>query len=120
LRLAVSATAPRSIGSSTGWLGWEDSNSRKPPLEHGLTATEGRSARHIHCRTELLFDFRLCENCRHSRGLGFSSIADSNKFVSSRQKYCKVVWPTVHQLFSHLANVGDCKSLIIHPATTTH
>jgi O-acetylhomoserine (thiol)-lyase len=24
------------------------------------------------------------------------------------------------QLFSHLANVGDCKSLIIHPATTTH
>jgi O-acetylhomoserine (thiol)-lyase len=24
------------------------------------------------------------------------------------------------QLLSHLANVGDCKSLIIHPATTTH
>ena len=24
------------------------------------------------------------------------------------------------QLFSHLANVGDCKSLIIDPATTTH
>ncbi|MBV9120941.1 MAG: O-acetylhomoserine aminocarboxypropyltransferase [Chloroflexi bacterium] len=24
------------------------------------------------------------------------------------------------QLFSHLANVGDCKSLIIHPASTTH
>jgi len=24
------------------------------------------------------------------------------------------------QLFSHLANVGDAKSLIIHPATTTH
>ena len=23
-------------------------------------------------------------------------------------------------LFSHLANVGDAKSLIIHPATTTH
>jgi O-acetylhomoserine (thiol)-lyase len=24
------------------------------------------------------------------------------------------------KLFSHLANVGDSKSLIIHPATTTH
>jgi O-acetylhomoserine (thiol)-lyase len=24
------------------------------------------------------------------------------------------------QLWSHLANVGDCKSLIIHPASTTH
>ena len=24
------------------------------------------------------------------------------------------------ELFSHLANVGDSKSLIIHPASTTH
>jgi len=24
------------------------------------------------------------------------------------------------QLFSHLANIGDSKSLAIHPATTTH
>ncbi|NDY92149.1 O-acetylhomoserine aminocarboxypropyltransferase [Ideonella livida] len=24
------------------------------------------------------------------------------------------------RLFSHLANVGDCRSLVIHPATTTH
>ncbi|MFY9697393.1 MAG: PLP-dependent transferase, partial [Rhodoplanes sp.] len=24
------------------------------------------------------------------------------------------------ELFSHLANVGDTKSLIIHPASTTH
>ena len=24
------------------------------------------------------------------------------------------------QLFSHLANLGDTKSLIIHPASTTH
>lgn len=24
------------------------------------------------------------------------------------------------QLFSHLANVGDTRSLIIHPASTTH
>jgi O-acetylhomoserine (thiol)-lyase len=24
------------------------------------------------------------------------------------------------EIFSHLANVGDAKSLIIHPATTTH
>jgi len=24
------------------------------------------------------------------------------------------------EIFSHLANIGDAKSLIIHPATTTH
>ena len=24
------------------------------------------------------------------------------------------------QIFSHLANVGDAKSLVIHPASTTH
>jgi len=24
------------------------------------------------------------------------------------------------KIFSHLANVGDAKSLVIHPATTTH
>ena len=24
------------------------------------------------------------------------------------------------RLFSHLANIGDCKSLVIHPASTTH
>jgi O-acetylhomoserine (thiol)-lyase len=24
------------------------------------------------------------------------------------------------QVFSHLANVGDAKSLVIHPASTTH
>jgi O-acetylhomoserine (thiol)-lyase len=24
------------------------------------------------------------------------------------------------KVFSHLANVGDCKSLVIHPASTTH
>jgi O-acetylhomoserine (thiol)-lyase len=24
------------------------------------------------------------------------------------------------RLFSHLANVGDCRSLVIHPASTTH
>jgi O-acetylhomoserine (thiol)-lyase len=23
-------------------------------------------------------------------------------------------------VFSHLANVGDCRSLVIHPASTTH
>jgi hypothetical protein len=110
--------------------GFELSDPEKPPLEHGLTATEGRSARHIHCRMDrmdwtgvqvtlwqlsreksliakrsemkgnsghtskanfgsdicefesshpsqpmrsLLFDFRLCENYRHSPGLGWSA-----------------------------------------------
>jgi hypothetical protein len=32
--------------------GIELSDPEKPPLEHGLTATEGRSARHIHCRMD--------------------------------------------------------------------
>ena len=27
---------------------------------------------------------------------------------------------TISRLFSHLANVGDAKSLAIHPASTTH
>ena len=29
-------------------------------------------------------------------------------------------WSTTCKLFSHLANVGDTRSLIIHPASTTH
>ena len=28
--------------------------------------------------------------------------------------------PTIHEIFSLLANVADAKSLVIHPATTTH
>jgi hypothetical protein len=32
--------------------GFELSDPEKPPLEHGLTATEGRSAPHIHCRMD--------------------------------------------------------------------
>jgi hypothetical protein len=36
-----------------GWGGgFELSDPEKPPLEHGLTATEGRSGRHIHCRMD--------------------------------------------------------------------
>src|SRR5580704_5667632 len=120
------------------WLGWgggfELSDPAKPPLEHGLTATEGRSARHIHCRMDwtgarvtlwqlsreksliakrskmkgnsghtskanfggdicefessrpgqpvrsLLFDFRLCANCRHSRGLCWCARVSGGKF----------------------------------------
>ena len=32
--------------------GFELSDPEEPPLEHGLTATEGRSARQIHCRMD--------------------------------------------------------------------
>lgn len=44
-------------------------------------------------------------------------IVDSGKFdwKKAGQKLIDSV-----QLFSHLANVGDSKSLIIHPASTTH
>jgi len=30
------------------------------------------------------------------------------------------VWTLLARWFSHLANVGDCRSLVIHPASTTH
>ena len=40
-------------------------------------------------------------------GINGGSVAGS-KFIDSLE------------LFSHLANVGDAKSLAIHPATTTH
>lgn len=39
--------------------------------------------------------------------------------VKGGQKAGRVLIESV-RLFSHLANVGDAKSLIIHPATTTH
>ena len=35
--------------------------------------------------------------------------------ISRRKKLIESV-----KLFSHLANIGDAKSLIIHPASTTH
>ena len=31
---------------------------------------------------------------------------------------CRTWWPA--GIASHLANVGDAKTLVIHPATTTH
>eukprot|EP00954_Amorphochlora_amoebiformis_P019519 1333236-Amorphochlora_amoeboformis.AAC.1 len=30
------------------------------------------------------------------------------------------IHPILPQIFSHLANVGDTRSLILHPASTTH
>ena len=55
-------------------------------------------------------------NKKYLRGMGGSMVvfgikggaAAGSKFIDSLQ------------LFSHLANVGDAKSLAIHPATTTH
>ena len=29
-------------------------------------------------------------------------------------------WSKAYRLFSHLANIGDTRSLILHPASTTH
>jgi hypothetical protein len=47
---------PGNDAAETRLAGWggriELSDQEKPPLEHGLTATEGRSARHIHCRLD--------------------------------------------------------------------
>jgi O-acetylhomoserine (thiol)-lyase len=55
-------------------------------------------------------------NKKYLRGLGGSMVvfgikggsANGRRFIESLK------------LFSHLANVGDAKSLAIHPATTTH
>jgi hypothetical protein len=48
-RLSHGGKAPHRLA---GVGGFELSDPEKPPLEHGLTATEGRSARHIHCRLD--------------------------------------------------------------------
>jgi len=48
---------------------------------------------------------------KYSAILGFGikgGLAAARKFIESLQ------------LLSHLANIGDCKSLVIHPASTTH
>lgn len=45
----------------------------------------------------------------HSWGFGVKGGAEAGKRFIDQLK-----------LFSHLANIGDSKSLVIHPATTTH
>ena len=59
-----------------------------------------------HAASEKYFD-----NGKHGALVGFGlkgGIAAGAKFIDSLK------------LFSHLANIGDAKSLAIHPATTTH
>jgi len=48
---------------------------------------------------------------------GCGSVFSFNLRGSRRQG---VAFIEALQLFSHLANVGDCRSLVIHPASTTH
>ncbi len=51
----------------------------------------------------------LKNNCGALVGFGIKGgLAAGKKFINSVQ------------LFSHLANIGDAKSLVIHPASTTH
>ncbi|MFA9458171.1 homocysteine synthase [Halalkalibacter sp. AB-rgal2] len=49
------------------------------------------------------------------KGLGAILTFEINGGVEEGKKFIESM-----QLFSHLANVGDSKSLIIHPASTTH
>ena len=45
----------------------------------------------------------------------YVNILDAQKYVESvRRAHARA------EIFSHLANVGDAKSLVIHPASTTH
>ena len=49
------------------------------------------------------------------RGAGSVFSFDIKASRSQGQKFIETL-----QVFSHLANVGDCRSLVIHPASTTH
>ncbi len=55
-------------------------------------------------------------NQKYLRGLGGSMVVFGIKGgKDAGRKFIDAL-----KLFSHLANVGDAKSLAIHPATTTH
>jgi O-acetylhomoserine (thiol)-lyase len=45
----------------------------------------------------------------------FGLTASPDEARAAGQKFIEAL-----QLFSHLANVGDARSLVIHPASTTH
>lgn len=49
------------------------------------------------------------------RGAGSVFSFDLQGSRAQGQKFIETL-----QIFSHLANVGDCRSLVIHPASTTH
>jgi O-acetylhomoserine (thiol)-lyase len=56
----------------------------------------------------------LPDGCGAIMGFGIKGATPSQQRENGRTLINRV------KLFSHLANVGDSKSLIIHPATTTH
>jgi O-acetylhomoserine (thiol)-lyase len=56
----------------------------------------------------------LPNGCGAIMGFGVKGATDSQQRDNGRKVIDSV------KLFSHLANVGDSKSLIIHPSTTTH
>lgn len=56
----------------------------------------------------------LPDGCGAILGFGIKGATATQQRESGRKLIDRV------KLFSHLANVGDSKSLIIHPATTTH
>jgi O-acetylhomoserine (thiol)-lyase len=56
----------------------------------------------------------LPNGCGAIMGFGVKGATDKQQSDAGRKVIDSV------KLFSHLANVGDSKSLIIHPSTTTH
>lgn len=56
----------------------------------------------------------LPKGCGAIMGFGIKGATDTQQRENGRKLINNV------KLFSHLANVGDSKSLIIHPSTTTH
>ena len=40
--------------------------------------------------------------------------------LEGRLRRRRAGWSRTCKLFSHLANIGDTRSLVIHPASTTH
>lgn len=57
-------------------------------------------------------------NQKYLKGKGGSIVVFGIKSDNARQAGQKLI--DSFKLFSHVANVGDCKSLCIHPASTTH
>jgi len=51
----------------------------------------------------------------HGRELAYLQTWGLDRVMEQGRKFIESL-----KLFSHLANVGDAKSLVIHPASTTH
>jgi hypothetical protein len=66
-----------------------------------------------------VFSFDLASPAAPSSPAGPGGDRDAAALVALTRERGRVFIEAL-QIFSHLANVGDCRSLVIHPASTTH